>query len=104
MKKLTKIEQTEKCNAQEVLIISLRMELEKMKKIIDVCQQKEKELAYIKDCTICYENLEEKHPTSTLCGHIFCAPCVNDIVITSKKCPVCQSYVDSNKIHRIYFS
>lgn len=103
MKKLTKKELIEKFNEQDILIITLRLKLEKMQKTIDSCQEKEKELSYNYDCMICYENLKEKHPTSTHCGHIFCAQCCNDIVITSKKCPVCQSYVDSNKIHRIYF-
>ncbi|CAA6660071.1 unnamed protein product [Spirodela intermedia] len=44
-------------------------------------------------------NHEEE--TSTVCGHIFCKPCITDAIL-QRKCPACRVKLSIQNIHRIY--
>uniref|UniRef100_A0A1D1Y5D4 Putative E3 ubiquitin-protein ligase bre1 n=1 Tax=Anthurium amnicola TaxID=1678845 RepID=A0A1D1Y5D4_9ARAE len=51
-------------------------------------------------CAICMDTMKEE--TSTVCGHIFCKPCITDAVLFQKKCPACRAKLSIQNIHRIY--
>lgn len=51
-------------------------------------------------CAICMDTMREE--TSTVCGHIFCKPCITDAVLVQRKCPACRAKLSLHNIHRIY--
>lgn len=54
-------------------------------------------------CPICYELLNSKlKPTTTRCGHIFCTPCLEAFLRTSKKCPTCNANVTLKSCTRLF--
>ncbi|MCO5573150.1 hypothetical protein L7F22_026916 [Adiantum nelumboides] len=53
-------------------------------------------------CAICMDAMKEE--TSTVCGHIFCRPCILGAIKTQKKCPTCRRKLTNSNIHRIYLS
>ncbi|KAJ3656284.1 hypothetical protein Zmor_015371 [Zophobas morio] len=54
-------------------------------------------------CPICFETLANRPASVTVCGHIFCKPCIMQAAQISKKCPTCRKAINSKKIHPIYF-
>lgn len=55
-------------------------------------------------CPICLEELTSKlKPTSTKCGHIFCANCLQLAMQQSKKCPTCKMSITAKSCTRLYF-
>lgn len=63
----------------------------------------ESEKAFL-TCPVCLENLSNKRkPTSTKCGHIFCAKCIEQAIKATKKCPMCQLTVEWSNCTRLYF-
>lgn len=55
-------------------------------------------------CPICLEQLSSKmEPTSTRCGHIFCAKCLQQAVKNVHKCPTCKATVRLKTCTRLYF-
>lgn len=54
-------------------------------------------------CPICFEPLSSKlKPTTTRCGHIFCAECLVAFLRTSKKCPTCKANVTLRSCTRLF--
>ncbi|XP_048524692.1 E3 ubiquitin-protein ligase complex SLX5-SLX8 subunit SLX8-like isoform X2 [Dendroctonus ponderosae] len=54
-------------------------------------------------CPICLENLGgSRQAMATLCGHIFCRQCLNQVMKTTKKCPSCRVKLNKAKYHAIY--
>ncbi|KAG9447284.1 hypothetical protein H6P81_013412 [Aristolochia fimbriata] len=51
-------------------------------------------------CSICMDTMKEE--TSTMCGHVFCKPCITSAIRVQKKCPTCREKLTLNNIHRIY--
>ncbi|KAL4191967.1 hypothetical protein AMTRI_Chr06g169970 [Amborella trichopoda] len=51
-------------------------------------------------CAICMDTMKEE--TSTVCGHLFCKPCITSAIQAQKKCPQCRRKLSNNNIHRIY--
>ncbi|ONK58639.1 uncharacterized protein A4U43_C09F15120 [Asparagus officinalis] len=51
-------------------------------------------------CAICMDTMKEE--TSTLCGHIFCKPCITNSILELKKCPTCRKELSLGSIHRIF--
>lgn len=54
-------------------------------------------------CNICYELARE--PVVTLCGHLYCWPCVYrwmQVQSTCRVCPVCKAGIDEDKVVPIY--
>ncbi|MQL96404.1 hypothetical protein Taro_029081, partial [Colocasia esculenta] len=51
-------------------------------------------------CAICMDTMKEE--TSTICGHIFCKPCITNAVLVQRKCPACRTKLSIQNIHRIY--
>ncbi|KAF2759342.1 hypothetical protein EJ05DRAFT_451626 [Pseudovirgaria hyperparasitica] len=41
------------------------------------------------DCPICLDNLKE--PVITCCAHIFCNACIETVIDTQRKCPMCRA-------------
>ncbi|KAM0856762.1 hypothetical protein ACQ4PT_048903 [Festuca glaucescens] len=57
------------------------------------------------ECNICFEPPQD--PIVTLCGHLFCWPCLCKwlrIHSHSPKCPVCKAAVDEDKLVPLYGS
>uniref|UniRef100_A0A453PUK1 RING-type domain-containing protein n=1 Tax=Aegilops tauschii subsp. strangulata TaxID=200361 RepID=A0A453PUK1_AEGTS len=51
-------------------------------------------------CPVCLNKLVE--PSTTKCGHIFCAECIKQAIQFQKKCPTCRKALRKNNFHRIY--
>ncbi|XP_077250199.1 uncharacterized protein LOC143889752 isoform X2 [Tasmannia lanceolata] len=51
-------------------------------------------------CSICMDTMKEE--TSTVCGHVFCKPCISNAIRVQKKCPTCREKLSLTNIHRIY--
>lgn len=45
------------------------------------------------DCPICFESLTErdKNPVITACAHTFCRDCIERVINTQHKCPMCRA-------------
>lgn len=54
------------------------------------------------ECPVCLENLKNKQLISTICGHVFCKPCADNVIKTTKACPTCRKKLTSKRIHPLY--
>lgn len=52
-------------------------------------------------CPICQDVLQE--PTTTKCGHMFCAPCIRVALSMKKQCPSCRTKLTQRQLVRVYF-
>jgi len=55
------------------------------------------------ECNICLETAE--HPVITMCGHLFCWPCIYkwmQLHLDSPQCPVCKSGIATEKLIPLY--
>nr|CAI5860664.1 unnamed protein product [Callosobruchus analis] len=56
-----------------------------------------------RDCPVCLESLGGSvQVATTLCGHLFCRPCITKAALVSKKCPTCRKGINNKKIVPIY--
>lgn len=53
-------------------------------------------------CSICLDMYAFNEILSTICGHIFCEPCITRAIELRKRCPMCNRAVDPNEIHPIF--
>ncbi|CAH0556500.1 unnamed protein product [Brassicogethes aeneus] len=54
-------------------------------------------------CPICLESLSNQEVSATICGHLFCKPCINAVLkSTNKRCPTCRKALNAKKIHPLY--
>lgn len=53
-------------------------------------------------CAVCLEHPFENRPTTTICGHLFCEPCIQMAIKQCKKCPMCNRKLSLKQIHPIY--
>jgi E3 ubiquitin-protein ligase RNF4 len=51
-------------------------------------------------CPICMNEITEA--ASTVCGHIFCQPCIKAAIKAQKKCPTCRRKLTPRQQHRVY--
>lgn len=54
-------------------------------------------------CPVCLESVPNDEVHSTICGHLYCGPCIKNTIKTRKKCPMCNKTLNAKQIHRIYF-
>lgn len=54
------------------------------------------------NCIICMEIRKSSVIFSTICGHVFCGPCIKKEIALRHKCPVCQNSLTEKDIHPIY--
>lgn len=54
-------------------------------------------------CPVCLEAVPNSEVLSTMCGHLYCAPCITNAIKARKKCPLCNKNLNAKQIHRIYF-
>jgi len=59
------------------------------------------------NCPICLDSFKEmkkkgKQLASTICGHVFCVPCVSYCVRINGQCPTCRRRLPINGYHPIY--
>lgn len=52
-------------------------------------------------CSVCLDQVS--HPTSTICGHLFCEACLRLSVRETGKCPACRKKLTLKQIHRVFF-
>ncbi|KAF2280728.1 uncharacterized protein EI97DRAFT_428835 [Westerdykella ornata] len=45
------------------------------------------------DCPVCLDNLRE--PVITRCAHVFCTACIERVIDTQHKCPMCRAELES---------
>lgn len=45
------------------------------------------------DCPICLDSMRD--PVITKCAHIFCTPCIERVIDTQHKCPMCRAGLDT---------
>jgi len=58
-------------------------------------------------CPICLDTLAQMKAAnhqlhSTTCGHLFCHPCIIQVISNTKKCPTCRQSLTVKKIHPIF--
>lgn len=47
-------------------------------------------------CVLCLE--ERKQTSATLCGHLFCWPCILDWLDQKEECPVCREHISKSSV------
>ena len=67
---------------------------------LDRTQVAEK-LAKLLPCPICLD-APMTDMSSTLCGHLFCGPCIAKCAETLKQCPTCKAKVKKGSFHRVF--
>ncbi|XP_036344980.1 hybrid signal transduction histidine kinase A-like isoform X1 [Rhagoletis pomonella] len=53
-------------------------------------------------CAVCMESSINNQPTSTKCGHVFCANCIRQALRLTRKCPMCNTKLTPSMLFRIY--
>ncbi|XP_049304695.1 uncharacterized protein LOC105230448 isoform X1 [Bactrocera dorsalis] len=53
-------------------------------------------------CAVCMESCVNNQPTSTKCGHVFCANCIRQALRLTRKCPMCNTKLSPSMLFRIY--
>ncbi|XP_055677973.1 E3 ubiquitin-protein ligase RNF4-like [Lutzomyia longipalpis] len=56
----------------------------------------------IPPCVICFEDMINRRPHSTICGHVFCQKCIMTAIQSTKKCPVCRKGLTQKSIHPLF--
>ncbi|KAI8871458.1 hypothetical protein GQ42DRAFT_154461 [Ramicandelaber brevisporus] len=51
-------------------------------------------------CNICFDTAN--HPVLTVCGHLFCWPCLHQWLVTQPSCPVCKAGCEREKVIPVY--
>ncbi|KAJ6594021.1 SNF2 family N-terminal domain-containing protein [Mycena capillaripes] len=51
----------------------------------------------VEECPICFNILEE--PRITSCAHIFCLPCITEVISRDPKCPLDRGALSMNDLH-----
>lgn len=55
------------------------------------------------ECAICLEAVNSKRGISaTVCGHVYCTPCITEVVCKRKECPTCRKALASAQVHPLY--
>lgn len=54
------------------------------------------------DCSICLESYIGQSPSTTLCGHIFCTPCITEALGRRKVCPQCNKTANLNQLRVVH--
>ncbi|KAJ6636037.1 E3 ubiquitin-protein ligase RNF4 [Pseudolycoriella hygida] len=62
--------------------------------------EKPPEKKFRHSCAICLDDVKSAH--STVCGHIYCGPCIKEAVKLFKKCPTCNKKLKTSNVHPIY--
>jgi E3 ubiquitin-protein ligase RNF5 len=67
-------------------------------------EQKKEQTEILFECNICLDTAS--NPVVTLCGHLFCWPCINSWLKqpkpNSQTCPVCKSGIKKSTLVPIY--
>ena len=59
------------------------------------------QLAKLLSCPVCLD-APMTDMSVTLCGHLFCGPCIAKVAETLKQCPTCKAKLKKNSAHRIF--
>ncbi|EDV54814.2 uncharacterized protein Dere_GG21725 [Drosophila erecta] len=51
------------------------------------------------NCPVCLEDVREREPVSTNCGHVFCKKCIERAIANGRMCPLCGV---EPEFHRIF--
>jgi hypothetical protein len=55
------------------------------------------------ECAICLEAINSKRGISaTMCGHVYCTPCITEVVYKRRECPTCRKALDSAQVHPLF--
>ena len=52
------------------------------------------------ECNICLDMASS--PVVTLCGHLYCWPCLSPWLVNNNTCPVCKSGLEKDKVIPIF--
>lgn len=88
-------------NAGEVILLDSDSETEDTQLSSDSTSTTQ-EKGYMFECPICMQSMVKRELMSTICGHIFCAPCIKKCIEKNKSCPNCRKKLNSKSIHPIY--
>ena len=58
-------------------------------------------------CPVCLDSLAEVKENgsflaSTICGHVFCGPCLTSAIRSNGRCPTCRKKVNGKQWHKIF--
>jgi hypothetical protein len=57
------------------------------------------------ECAICLETVSSRRGISaTMCGHVYCTPCIMEVVCKKKECPTCRRTLDGTQVHPLFIS
>lgn len=54
-------------------------------------------------CPVCMDDVRQREPNTTRCGHIFCKECIVTAVQSTHKCPLCNKKITLRQLIRLYF-
>lgn len=55
------------------------------------------------ECAVCLESMNSKRGTSaTTCGHVYCTPCIEEVIKKKGECPTCRKALDSTQVHKLF--
>ncbi|PNF17379.1 hypothetical protein B7P43_G02975 [Cryptotermes secundus] len=75
----------------------------KQKSIAEDKTETQKGLRHEWECAICLEAVNSKRGISaTVCGHVYCTPCITEVVCKRKECPTCRKALASAQVHPLY--
>lgn len=53
-------------------------------------------------CAVCLDSPFSNRPSATVCGHVFCGPCIRQALLATKKCPLCNRKISARQVHALY--
>ena len=59
------------------------------------------QLTNLLSCPVCLD-APMTEMSVTLCGHLFCGPCIAKVIEVHKLCPTCKAKLKKNSAHRVF--
>ncbi|KAJ1300010.1 hypothetical protein OPQ81_011844 [Rhizoctonia solani] len=56
----------------------------------------------LQDCPVCFEEFDERvRPQTIHCGHVFCSQCLDNLSLSSPRCPICRVVFRGHRIRPV---
>ena len=96
-------------NSSDLNLSGIKSMLHKIENYIDkldeqVNRPRESTSSLVLECPVCLQDMNlERGTSSTICGHVFCTPCIlRALILIDQKCPTCRKPLRTNQIHKIF--
>ena len=55
------------------------------------------------ECAICLESMMgQRGISSTVCGHVYCTACIEEVIEKKQECPTCRTPLNSSQVHKVF--